>query len=753
MSAIDSMDRAVTMGCNCCGNRDASRFVKREDGYVCKCCGQWFRYETDAEKSRCSQGYENLSNYKFDDARNIFQRVIIDNPRSVSARWGLLLARFGIVFTKAFAKADAEPVYCFPEYDEITGKRFSGEEEYAEMMNLIGTDEELIYFYTTKAREIDCAIEKIQQNKISSVNDVFICVKTDAQTEKHPELSGKTEDFDFAKKIYSELTSRGVNVFFAPMTLGTEQRNDTFIWPNLVKSKKMLLIASKEEYIDSVWVKSEWRRWNGLGREKELYICVLKHENESPKAVLPHELLQNESQIYTLDTYDKLISEIAADDSRALEGQENGKIVYKGGREERIRFGLVEIGADAFKGRTDIIRVSLPSTVAVIGHSAFAGCTSLESLTVREGTRIIEDNAFYGCEKLHELSLPVTVSAIGNRAFYGCNGIIALNIPQKTESIGEGAFFGCGGLMSVTVPASVKSFGMGALGRCKNLSAITVDEKNERYKSAGNCLIDTNSSTLIAGCKSSVLPRDGSIKAIGESAFAGCDIRNAAIPEGVTSIGDSAFAGCAELVSVSIPASTAEIGGYAFSHCKNLIKITVDEGNPRFAAVDNCLINKKNKILVAGTASSHIPDDGSVQIIGAQAFMGADIKGIIIPGNIEIIENEAFRDCRGLESVALPSGIISIGEDAFRGCEKLATVRCIPSVWEKIRIAKGNEPLVAAKEGVSPSASYGGYTPMRGNYGEPASYGSRGACAYTPREVSAAAYPADGKTENTALDF
>ena len=149
MSAIDSMDRAVTMECNCCGNRDSSRFVKREDGYVCKCCGQWFRYETDAEKSRCSQGYENLSNYKFDDARSIFQRVIIDNPGSVSARWGLLLARFGIVFTKAIAKTEAAPIYCFPEYDELGGKEFSREAEYSEMIDLIGTDEELIYFYTS----------------------------------------------------------------------------------------------------------------------------------------------------------------------------------------------------------------------------------------------------------------------------------------------------------------------------------------------------------------------------------------------------------------------------------------------------------------------------------------------------------------------------------------------------------------------------------------------------------------------------
>ena len=130
MSAIDSMDVQVTMQCNCCGNREAEHFVAREDGYVCKCCGQWFRFQTNAEKSRCSQGYEDLSTYKFDDARNIFQMVLIDNPGSVSARWGLLLSRFGIVFTKAFAGKKPQPLYCFAEYGAMKGKRFSSESEY-----------------------------------------------------------------------------------------------------------------------------------------------------------------------------------------------------------------------------------------------------------------------------------------------------------------------------------------------------------------------------------------------------------------------------------------------------------------------------------------------------------------------------------------------------------------------------------------------------------------------------------------------
>ncbi len=739
MSAIDSMDRAVTMQCNCCANRDSSRFVKREDGYVCKCCGQWFRYETDAEKSRCSQGYENLSNYKFDDARSIFQRVIIDNPGSVSARWGLLLARFGIVFTKAFAKSDAAPVFCFPEYDELGGKQLSREPEYAEMLELIGTDEELIYFYKKKADEIDGALKKICESKIDRANDVFICVKADAATELHPELLGETEDLRFAKKIYEDLTSHGVNVFFAPETLGTQARTDELIWPNLVKSKKMLLIASKEEYIDNVFVKSEWRRWNGLGREKELYVFVLRHDNESPKSVLPHELLHNESQLYTLDTYERLINEISVDDSGALDGQENGRVILAGGREERIRYGTIEIAAGSFKDRGDIISVSLPRTVISVGKSAFAGCMNLESLTVREGTKFIEDNAFTSCGKLREISLPNSLVSIGARAFGGCSALMAVNVPPRTESIGDGAFSGCSGLMNVNIPASVKSIGMGIFSLCRNLTAITVDADNKNYRATGNCLIDLSTHTIISGCKDSVLPQDGIIKNIGESAFAGCDIRIAAIPEGVTAIGESAFSACEELTSVSIPASTAEIGGCVFCGCKNLRKIAVAEGNARYTGEGGCLINKQNKILVAGGMNSVIPTGGKVETIGAGAFMGADITDIVIPDGVEIIENEAFRNCASLASVELPVSLIAIGEDAFRGCRALKSVKYsgAPSMWQSIRIDSGNEALIDAKNGVPAGAARGGYTPARTSYGEESPrertpYGSYSAGTYTP---------------------
>ncbi|MBQ8449241.1 MAG: hypothetical protein IJX27_09980, partial [Clostridia bacterium] len=98
---------------------DASRFVKTAEGYLCKCCGVSFRYETEEEKIGCMMGYRQLKNYRFDEARETFIDILYDYPESIDARWGLLLARYGIVFVKGFFDDVIEPIYCFPEYDEL----------------------------------------------------------------------------------------------------------------------------------------------------------------------------------------------------------------------------------------------------------------------------------------------------------------------------------------------------------------------------------------------------------------------------------------------------------------------------------------------------------------------------------------------------------------------------------------------------------------------------------------------------------
>ncbi len=297
--------------------------------------------------------------------------------------------------------------------------------------------------------------------------------------------------------------------------------------------------------------------------------------------------------------------------------------------------------------------------------------------------------------------LPVT--AIGDYAFYECFGLTSVTIPSSVTTIGEGAFGYCTSLLSITIPSSVTSIGMGIFACCTNLTSITVDESNPVYHSASNCIIETASKTLIAGCGSSIIPADGSVTSIGGGAFAGCSITSITIPEGVTSIGYAAFVSTT-LTSITIPSSVVTIGECALGYCERLTSITVDKNNLVYHSAGNCLIETATKTLILGCQSSIIPDDGSVTSIGDYAFWGcSSLTSVTIPSSVTSIgssafyecssltsvtfaENSkcttigdyAFEDCSSLTSITIPSSVTSIGFGAFWGCSNLTSVT-IPS--------------------------------------------------------------------------
>ena len=107
-------------------------------------------------------------------------------------------------------------------------------------------------------------------------------------------------------------------------------------------------------------------------------------------------------------------------------------------------------------------------------------------------------------------------------------------------------------ISTVVIANGVTSIGSFAFSYCAGLESITVASGNTVYHSAGNCLIETASKTLIAGCKNSIIPTDGSVTSIGVQAFYGCTgLTSITIPSSVTSIGDSAFRNCTGLKNVT----------------------------------------------------------------------------------------------------------------------------------------------------------------------------------------------------------
>lgn len=191
---------------------------------------------------------------------------------------------------------------------------------------------------------------------------------------------------------------------------------------------------------------------------------------------------------------------------------------------------------------------------------------------------------------------------------------------KPVTSIGSTAFYGCTGITSVTIGNSVTHIDWGAFAGCTGLTSIIVVKGNSKYHSAENCLIETATNTLILGCKTSVIPTDGSVTSIGTEAFRGCTgLTSITIPDSVTSIGGGAFYGCTGLSSITIPESVTSIGYRAYYNCSSLTSIT-------------------------------------------------------IPDSVTSIGQGAFRDCTGLTSVTIGSGVTSIGLYAFAGCTGLTSI-------------------------------------------------------------------------------
>ena len=324
-----------------------------------------------------------------------------------------------------------------------------------------------------------------------------------------------------------------------------------------------------------------------------------------------------------------------------------------------------------------------------------------------EGDRVtsIGERAFYDCTGLTSITIPDGVTSIGGGAFVDCTGLESITFPNSMTSIGEGAFINCTGLTGITIPDSVTSIGVEAFRGCSGLVSMNVAEGNSVYHSSGNCLIETESKTLISGCQNSVIPIDGSVTSIGRCAFYGCiDLMSITIPDSVTSIGGGAFVDCTGLASITIPDSVTSIGEWAFNGCKTITSITIPAGvtsigekafyecndlmtievkeeNPVYHSSGNCLIETQSKTLIVGCHSSVIPDDGSVTSIEAKAFYYCEfLMNVTIPDGVTSIGDGTFWGCTHLTSIIIPDSVTSIGEDAFRFCLHLTSVTIPDSV-------------------------------------------------------------------------
>lgn len=134
-------------------------------------------------------------------------------------------------------------------------------------------DEERKALYIEQAREID----RIQRDILALAQkeetyDVFICYKETGENGK------RTKDSVLANELYYQYTQEGFKVFYAAITLEGKLGKDyePIIFAALNSAKVMLVVGSKPEYFNAVWVKNEWSRFLKImkkDRKKLLIPC------------------------------------------------------------------------------------------------------------------------------------------------------------------------------------------------------------------------------------------------------------------------------------------------------------------------------------------------------------------------------------------------------------------------------------------------------------------------------------------------
>ena len=317
------------------------------------------------------------------------------------------------------------------------------------------------------------------------------------------------------------------------------------------------------------------------------------------------------------------------------------------------------------------------------------------------------------------------------------NDIKSIKFSRGITQIDEDAITNCQALKSVSFPASIREISEGAISSCDALERLIVESGNRRYRSVNDCIIDIKAHELVLGCKSSVIPDDGSVLSIRAFAFSGYNGLDIKIPACIETIQDFAFYNCdgtitcdvalqpegwgkewqsgkAKVKWKEIPKPQTALAVLSTTLPQNMVEASPqkakenEDKRPQNFALAKDLTKKyginiiaaeedesgKYKITISGKAKeipaekfkgieeiSHVTIEEGVTSIGEEAFFACKgLASIVLPDSVTNIGDWAFSGCSGLTSITIPDSVTSIGSSAFRGCTGLTSITIPDSV-------------------------------------------------------------------------
>lgn len=242
----------AVLKCKMCGG--TLRTTDSVNVCVCEYCGTAQtlpKVRDDINFNLFNRANDLRSGREFDKAQEIYEKIVQNCPDDSEAYWGLVLCKYGIEYVTDPKTGRRLPTCHRTQTESIlTDMDYKSAVDHAEpaRRNL----------YVIEAEEIDRIQRRILDiARSEEAFDVFICYK---QTD---EAGNRTPDSVIANDIYFQLKQAGIKAFYSAISLedklGSEY--EPYIYSALSSARVMLVVGTKPEYFQSVWLRNEWSRF------------------------------------------------------------------------------------------------------------------------------------------------------------------------------------------------------------------------------------------------------------------------------------------------------------------------------------------------------------------------------------------------------------------------------------------------------------------------------------------------------------
>ncbi len=259
--------------CKMCG---AALEVTEGSGVAsCEYCGTAQTLPKLGDERRVNL-YERAGHFRraneFDKAVAIYEQILNEDTTDAEAYWSLVLCRFGIEYVEDPSTGKRVPTIHRAQPSSI----FADEDYKCALEN---ADAEQRAVYEAEAKAIDDIHKGILDiSRKEKPFDVFICYK------ETDEDGQRTHDSVLANDLYHQLKAEGFNVFFARITLESKLGSsyEPYIFAALNSAKVMVVLGTKPQYFEAVWVKNEWARFLSLAKNDSSRMLIPAYKDMDP---------------------------------------------------------------------------------------------------------------------------------------------------------------------------------------------------------------------------------------------------------------------------------------------------------------------------------------------------------------------------------------------------------------------------------------------------------------------------------------